>query len=113
MNNEKFQSCIDACLECTTECQSCATACLKENDLAMLLHCINLNRQCAIVCSAAAELMSVGGSHATHLCAECAEICKDCAQECTKHAHMEHCKECAETCRKCAEECEKMTNVHA
>lgn len=113
MSHQKFQSCIDACLECAVECQHCATECLKESDVKMMLKCIELERQCTIVCSAAAELMSVGGSHAAHLCTECAEICKACAEECEKHSHMEHCKKCAEACRRCAEECEKMAKVAA
>ncbi len=113
MKDQKFQDCIDACIACAVACQCCATECLRENDVAMLLHCVELDRQCAIVCAATAELLSIGGSHATHLCAECAEICRDCAQECEKHAHMEHCKHCADACRRCAEECEKMTSVHA
>jgi hypothetical protein len=113
MRDQKFQDCIDACLACAVACQHCATSCLHENDVAMLLHCVELERQCSIVCAATAQLLSIGGSHATHLCAECAEICRDCAQECERHAHMEHCKKCAAACRSCAEACEKMAGVHA
>jgi hypothetical protein len=29
-----------------------------------------------------------------------------CAEECEKHAHMDHCRKCAEACRHCAEVCQ-------
>jgi hypothetical protein len=108
MIHQKFQSCIDACLACAVVCNQCATECLNEEDVAAQVECIQLDRQCVVICIAAAQLMSIGGEHATHLCAECAEICDACADECEKHAHMEHCKACAVTCRNCADECRKM-----
>ena len=104
MINSKFKSCIDACLACAVECNSCATDCLNEPDLKMMVSCIQLERQCSIICLAAAQLMSIGGEHATHLCAECAEVCDLCAIECARHLHA-HCKKCAEACLKCAREC--------
>jgi hypothetical protein len=108
MSHEKFQSCIDACVACAVECNHCATECLQENDIKMMVKCIQLDRQCAVICFAAAQLMSIGGEHASHLCAECAEICTACAEECGKHSNA-HCKKCAEACRKCAEACKAMS----
>lgn len=78
----------------------------------MMVKCIELDRECASVCRSAAELMSIGGSHATLLCAACADICEACARECESH-DMDHCQECAEECSACAEECRKMTEQHA
>ena len=109
MLHEKFQSCIEACNECATTCTHCATSCLHESDVKMLAHCIQLDLECAAICRSAAELMSLGSSHAQKLCAICADICDACAAECEKHSHMEHCKECAEACRRCAEECRSMS----
>lgn len=109
----KFQTCIDACLACAVTCENCATACLHEKDVKMLVECIDLNRQCSVVCIAASRLMAIGGYHATHLCAECAEVCDACAAECDKHAHMEHCKNCAAECRRCAAACRAMIAVAA
>ena len=108
MSHQKFQSCIEACLACAAVCNHWATECLSEEDIAAHVECIQLDRQCVVICLAAAQLMSIGGEHATHLCAECAEICDACADACEKHSHLEHCKECAVTCRNCAEECRKM-----
>lgn len=113
MSHEKFQSCIDTCLECAVECDHCASECLKESDVKMLTTCIQLERECAEMCYSAARMMALGSEHATGVCKLCAELCNRCAYECAKHSHMEHCKNCAETCRKCAKECEEMAMEHA
>jgi hypothetical protein len=108
MSHEKFQSCIDACNTCATACDHCASEDLKENDIKMLLECINLDRECSAFCRSAAHIMSIGGKYAKEICALCSKICDACAEECEKHKHMQHCKDCAEACRKCADECRKM-----
>jgi hypothetical protein len=107
MSHEKFQSCIDACIACAITCEHCASECLKEDDVKMMIRCIELDRECASVCRSAAELMSIGGPHASLLCSVCADICEACAQECERH-EAEHCQECAEECTACAEECRRM-----
>jgi hypothetical protein len=112
MSHQKFQSCIDACVACAVECNHCATECLQEKDIKIMVNCIQLDRQCAVICFAAAQLMSIGGEHASHLCEECAEICDACAAECSKHSN-EHCKKCAEACKKCAEACRTMSKSAA
>lgn len=111
MNATMMKSCIDACIACAIECERCASACLKENDITTLIQCISLDRECAIVCNAAAHLMSVGGEHAHLLCGPCAAICDACAKECEKNSEFEHCRQCAEICRKCAQECSEMMEV--
>ncbi len=115
MKYERYQTCIDACLECATECEHCATSCLNENEVTMLTRCIQLNRECAAACYASARLMSMGGEHALLFCHACAEICEVCAEECETHAAhgMKHCLACAEACRQCAEECRAITGVNA
>ena len=112
MSHEKFQSCIDACLACATECEHCASACLNESDIQMFARCIELDRECAVACFSAAHLMSMGGENASLFCTACVEICEACAEECEKH-EADHCRRCAEECRNCAEECRKMATQHA
>lgn len=112
MNLTKFQSCIDACLACAVECNHCITNCLEEKDVKMMQNCINLDRQCTVICLATAQMLSIGGAHATHLCAECAEICEACARECAGHLN-DHCKRCAEACLRCARECNNLINAAA
>ena len=111
MSHEKFQSGIDACIACAIICEHCASECLKEEDVKMMVRCIELDRECASVCRSAAELMSIGGGHASLLCDACADICEACARECASH-EMDHCQECAEECEACAEVCRKMVEEH-
>ncbi|MES2267440.1 MAG: four-helix bundle copper-binding protein [Bacteroidota bacterium] len=79
----------------------------------MMSRCIQLDLECAAVCRAATELMSLGSEYSEHLCRLCVDACKACAEECEKHAQMgmEHCKKCAEACRRCAEACEQMATA--
>lgn len=113
MVHNHFKSCIDACNRSAAICEACATECLKEDDIKLLSLCISLTRECAIVCDAAARLMSMGGEHATMLCQASAEICHRCAEECERNAELEHCSECANECRRCADECRSMVAEHA
>jgi hypothetical protein len=72
-----------------------------------MARCIELDMQCAAICYASAQLMSLGSDKANEVCRICAGICDACGEECGKH-HNEHCKECAKACRECAAECRKM-----
>ena len=73
----------------------------------MMAGCIELDMQCAAICSAAAQLMSLGSSQARQVCLICAEICEACGNECSKHQTL-HCQECAGICKQCADECRQM-----
>jgi hypothetical protein len=73
----------------------------------MMARCIALDMQCAAICYAAAELMSLDSSKAKELCEICAQICEECGKECQKHQN-EHCQECAKACMACAQECRQM-----
>nr|WP_158826986.1 four-helix bundle copper-binding protein [Mucilaginibacter sp. JXJ CY 39] len=110
MSHQQFQTCIDACIACAAGCNHCATSCLQEEDVKMMTLCIQLDLECAAICRAAAEVMTLGSGYSTHLCRICADVCKACADECAKH-DMEHCQACAEACRKCAEACEQMATA--
>jgi len=73
----------------------------------MMAKCIQLDMECAALCYAAAQLMSLGSDKAKDVCKLCADLCDQCAAECVQH-HTEHCKECSDACKECAEECRKM-----
>lgn len=105
MAHEKNQELMNALNNCAAECNHCATACLDEEDVKMLTRCIKLDMDCADICQLTASYVARGSEHTNHLLKECAEICEACAEECEKHAHMEHCSKCAEACRHCAEVC--------
>lgn len=110
MPHKKFQSCIDACYACASECDHCAVSCLDEQDASSMARCVKLDMDCAAMCRLAASYMARGSEFAQSICRLCAEICEACGEECAKH-EMEHCQRCAEVCRTCAEECRRMAQA--
>ncbi|OGX91635.1 four-helix bundle copper-binding protein [Hymenobacter coccineus] len=99
------KSLLDALNACVAACEHCATACLQEDDVKMMVGCIRLDRDCADICALTARFVARDSAHAQHLLQECAEICKACGDECAQHTHMQHCQECAAACRRCEEAC--------
>ena len=108
LQNQKYQSCIDACNRCAESREFCATSCLRERDVKMLERCIQLNRKCASICYSASQIMSMDGEHTKQICNVCADICDARAEGCEKHKQMNHCQQCAQACTTCSEECRKM-----
>ncbi|MDB5272076.1 MAG: four-helix bundle copper-binding protein [Chitinophagaceae bacterium] len=104
---------IQLLMHCALTCETCSSACLDEPDVSMMARCIELDRDCADICSLAARLLQRDGEIAHHFLAVCEEMCRLCAGECNKHEHN-HCKVCAEICHKCAEACHThLEVVHA
>jgi len=97
-------SLIQTLLECAKECEQCAAACLEENDVTAMAHCIELDRDCADICFLAAKLLIRDSEIAHEYLAVCEAMCRKCAEECSLHEH-EHCKRCAEACRRCERAC--------
>ena len=110
ITSKHFETCIDACNKCVTACEHCAASCLREPDINMMVRCIELDRECADMCTLAIQLMSRGSDYAAKFCALCAEICQTCGDECAKHK-AEHCQQCAKVCHACAQECRKMAKT--
>lgn len=94
-------------MKCAALCSHCATSCLEESDPKMMVKCVQLDMECAAICYAAVQLMSLGSKKAAELCKLCADICESCAKECSKYDN-EHCKECAKVCSECAIQCRSM-----
>lgn len=95
---------IQTLLDCALTCESCATACLGEQDVKMMARCIALDRDCADMCLQAAQLLQRNSEIGHQYLLLCEEICQMCGDECGKH-QMDHCQQCAEACRKCAAAC--------
>jgi hypothetical protein len=65
LQNTKWQSCIDACMNCAKACEFCATSNLKEQDVKMMASCAQINRECVAICwtsAAAAALQSLSSN---------------------------------------------------
>ncbi|MCP3738929.1 four-helix bundle copper-binding protein [Rossellomorea sp. BNER] len=103
--NADYKECIQACFACLEACNVCFHASLKEDE--KMAKCIELDRECAEICSYAVCAMQRSSIFAKQICALCAEICDACGTECKSHDHQ-HCQDCAEACFRCAEECRKM-----
>ena len=107
---------LDALSDCASTCVLCADACLAEDDLAGLVKCVNLNLDCADVCSATSRVLSRRTEHdpnvARPVLTACIAVCKSCADECGRHApHMPHCATCAESCRACEQACRELLDA--
>jgi len=63
------------------------SSCTQEEDVKMMAKCIQLDMECAAICYAAAQLMSLGSEKAKEICTLCAGICETCGNECAKHSH--------------------------
>lgn len=56
--NPTIQACIDACNACLQACEECYSSCLNEPDVQARIHCIQVLRDCADICSMASQYMS-------------------------------------------------------
>ena len=102
-----YKNCIEACLKCAALCNHCAASCTREDDVKMMAACIQFDMECAAICYAAAQLMSLGSNNVKEICKLCADMCDVCGSECNNHQNL-HCQECADACKHCADECRKM-----
>lgn len=109
--DDMFSKCARACSDCQRECDACATHCAEsmaegaKHHLATLMSC----RDCADVCSTAAQIVARGGPYADLICQACAEVCARCAKECEHHGRDDKVMaRCAEECRKCETACRAM-----
>lgn len=102
MNN--FEEIIHTLNECVIACETCAAACLEEENVKKMSNCIKLDRDCADICSLGVQLLARNSGLSESYIGLCADICSKCAEECEKHEH-DHCRICAEACRKCEETC--------
>jgi Domain of Unknown Function (DUF326) len=107
MTHEQYQSVIESLHECMVACNHCYDACLKEEDVKMMVECIRLDRESADICAYFEQAIGRGTPFIFELAKVCAKICEACGNECKKHNH-EHCQKCADACLKCAETCRSL-----
>ena len=103
-SGHQHQQLIDQLLHCAQHCEMNAAACLDDDNVTPVAHCIELSRDCADICILSARLLLRDSESAHQMLAECEAACRLCADECGKHEH-EHCKRCAEACKNTAEAC--------
>ncbi|WP_207432947.1 four-helix bundle copper-binding protein [Sabulibacter ruber] len=109
MIDSRIRTVLDALQDCIAACEHCASSCLQEEHVHMMVKCIETDRDCADICRLTAAFLARGSVHGKHLLRECIEICRACAEECSKHDD-EHCQQCAQACSRCAEACESIAS---
>jgi hypothetical protein len=104
---------VEVLQRCAGICTMCADACLGEDGVESLRHCIRTDLDCADICQATAAILARQtepdhGLIRAQLQA-CITSCQVCAAECRSHAdHHEHCRICAETCEECERACQQV-----
>lgn len=109
---------IEACLNSSQTCVSCADADLHEPDVVDLRTCIALCTSCADVCAVTARALSRPASWdllvLDRLLQACVRTCTSCAEECARHAaHHRHCAICEKSCRACERACAELLEDEA
>jgi hypothetical protein len=106
--------CIEACLEAAQICRIGADACVEEDAVAELRECLRAEQDCAVICSATAQVLArlgfpeAGDGRAVlvPLLEACRAAARACRDACHKHAEAyEHCALVAEACGQCDEAC--------
>jgi hypothetical protein len=104
---------IDALSDCAQACIADADDDLSEPNLAEMVTCIRLCRDCADVCTATLGVVTrqaeYDASVVRPLLEACVAICERCGDECQLHAHHhEHCRVCEQACRRCEQACREL-----
>ena len=113
VDTDALVRCITACFECEQSCTSCADACLAEDMVKDLRHCIRLNLDCADICEVTGRMMLRQTEPDWEVLRaqleSCMRACRACGEECSRHgSEHEHCRVCAESCRRCEEACQEL-----
>ena len=111
---EQLGRAVETLNQCASVCTTCADACLAEEHVHDLIHCIRLNLDCADICGTTAAVLARPNEPDMNvlrsLLQTCQAICQSCGSECERHAQMhEHCRVCAESCRQCAQLCKELS----
>jgi hypothetical protein len=96
-----YKSAIESCAQSAQICERYAS-----EFAGTMGNTVRFCMDAAVICHAAATLMSRGSRMTPEVCRLCAHTCEICATECDKSSD-EQLETCAEACRACAEECLK------
>lgn len=107
---------IDAASACAVVCTACASACLSEDDVAMMVTCVRDDLDCADLCGTTARHLARLNASAKQLTlsllAACIEACVQCAASCGQHRDMhEHCALCEQACNRCEAACQALLDA--
>jgi hypothetical protein len=109
MRTEAINQLEHLLIKCIAGCETCATKSINSEEAAAMSDSINLNRDCADICSLASKLLARKSKYLEEVLQLCIESCTNCKEECSKHS-TEHCQHCAKICTECAEACQDYLN---
>ena len=110
---DRFSRQVHATMEALARCH---TTCLSM----VMTHCFELGGEharpqhirlmldCAVICTATADLLAHKSQFHNRVCALCADICEVCAADCERLGQMD---ECVEICRQCAALCRETARL--
>jgi len=104
MVQEQYEQLLEVAHECMVACNYSYDQSFKKGDVQMLANCIQLNRECADICSYLEQAISRGSAYVLELATLSATICEACAEECEKHNDDYH-QQCAIASTNCAKVC--------
>ncbi|MGK7650983.1 MULTISPECIES: four-helix bundle copper-binding protein [unclassified Roseovarius] len=106
--NEPLAKAVRHAMYCAAICNSCADACLAEDDVEKRVDCVRHCMDCADICAATYRVATrrTGSNQSVlrSMLELCASACDACEEMCSHHDDA-HCKRCAQMCRECAEDC--------
>lgn len=107
---EHFDKCAKACNDCQRMCDACSGHCavLAANGKKAHLKTLKTCQDCAVFCSAAAQIVARGGPFADLICKSCADACNRCGKACAEFKEEEMMRRCAEECFRCEKACREM-----
>ena len=102
----KYKECIDACVQCITDCEKCIAAMMGKPSHNDSPACC---RECIEICRLCVGAMERESPYVQQYCNICAEVCRWCAEQCKDHEH-DHCKKCAGSSEACMNACYNLVN---
>lgn len=102
-------ACMEAAAACALACLGCADGCVMEREPGAFRRCIQLDLDCADICTCTARILARGNDFDPRIwraqLEACARACAACSAECLRHERHAHCRLAAEACLRCEERC--------
>jgi hypothetical protein len=104
------ESCIAACRECVTTCESWLRQGLACASGGAGGHCAELCQSAIRLCQLVVEELKLHSAFSIQICALGTVICRACAEECAAHPDPAG-RACAAACARAAEECHAVATM--
>lgn len=108
-STKKYQSLIDAALDCVKSSEACIQHCIDNYGDLKFAECAARVQEMLPICTGLSHLGAYESKHLKNYIRVCVEICADCEKACRVHEKGHPpCKACADACARCIAECNKV-----